>query len=397
LTAPIDLHAFGRDLEALNRRVAGLRTSASSFGEGEAGVLDAALLELETAEDELRACQDELEAASQQIVSRSGRRERENQLLRQIFRHLPFALFVLDRSGTIRQANPRAATMVGTPLEFLAGKPLPVFIDIAARAPFRSHLAAVLHSGHSSVFGCQFSGHGHPQTVQVVISLLTAPDSTHPAALAAAWTGGFTPEPRPPALPRASQVPTAVDASVRLAVMSEMTRLLLSRVDDERLLQAAARLLIGECAQWAIIDLVKDGKPEREAVAGKRGPLTVAEPDSQVIRDLIATGGPILLEPIEDDAAFGRTPSGAPILAAARAGSLVSVAIPYPGASPAQGVAGALTLVRRDGHRGFSLADVGLFTEIAAHISMALGNRGRLHPVEMPALAAQTADGSSSS
>jgi phosphoserine phosphatase RsbU/P len=112
-------------------------------------MLDAAFLELETAEKELRACHDKLESSIQQMVDRSGRHDRERQLLRQVFRHVPFGLFILDASGAIRQANPPAAAMTGTPLEFLAGKPLAVFMSMASRAAFRSHLAAVLRSGRS--------------------------------------------------------------------------------------------------------------------------------------------------------------------------------------------------------------------------------------------------------
>jgi GAF domain-containing protein len=93
-----------------------------------------------------------------------------------------------------------------------------------------------------------------------------------------------------------------------------------------------------------------------------------------VVRDVIAGRGPVVLDPVEDDDAFGHTPSGAPILAAARARSLVSVAIPGPVADGP--VAGVLTVIRRDGRRGFALADAALFTGIAAHLSITLANQG---------------------
>jgi exonuclease VII small subunit len=96
---PLDLRTFSRDLDALNRRVADLRTSRLSLVEGDPAMLDAALLELETAEEELRACHDELESSIQQVMDRSGRHDRERQLLRQAFRHVPFGLFILDAGG----------------------------------------------------------------------------------------------------------------------------------------------------------------------------------------------------------------------------------------------------------------------------------------------------------
>jgi phosphoserine phosphatase RsbU/P len=374
---PLDLRTFSRDLDALNRRVADLRTSRQSAGDSDPAMLDAALLELETAEEELRAAHDELESSIRQIVDRSGRHDRERQLLRQVFRHVPFGLFILDASGAIRQANPPAAAMTGTPLEFLAGKPLPVFISMASRAAFRSHLAAVLRSGRSAVLACELTVRGHPADVRLALSRLTGPDSERPLALAAAWADADAPaEAAPAASPRAPQVAEMADASLRLEVMGRMTRLLLSGLDETRLLPATAELLAADCADWAITDLLRHGKLVRRAVAGPRGPLITSDPDSQVIRDVMETGGPVVLDPIADEAAFGRTPEGAPILVGAQAGSLVSV-----GLIRAETIVGALTLIRREDRPGFSLADAALFAEIGTHITITLGNRGMLDDI----------------
>jgi GAF domain-containing protein len=87
-------------------------------------------------------------------------------------------------------------------------------------------------------------------------------------------------------------------------------------------------------------------------------------------------GGPVVPDPTEDEAAFGRTPEGAPILAVAQAGSLVSV-----GLTGAERIVGALTLIRREDRRGFALADAALFAEIGTHIAITLGNRGMLDGV----------------
>jgi len=371
---PLDLRTFSRDLDALNRRVSDLRSSRLSLGNGDPAMLDAAFLELETAEEELRACHDELESSIQQMVDRSGRHDRERQLLRQVFRHVPFGLFILDASGAIRQANPPAAAMTGMPLEFLAGKPLPVFVSMASRAAFRSHLAAVLRGGRRAVLACELTVRGHPANVRLTLSRLTGPDSERPLALATAWTDADVPaEAAPAALPDAPQMAEMAGASLRLDVMGRMTRLLLSGLDEARLLPATAQLLAADCADWAVIDLLHHGQPVRRAVAGPSGPLTKSDPDSQVIHDVVDTGGPVVLDPIEDEAAFGRTPEGAPILAVAQAGSLVSVSLARDGT-----IAGALTLIRRDDRRGFALADAALFAEIGTHIAITLGNRGML-------------------
>ncbi|HEV2451355.1 MAG TPA: PAS domain-containing protein [Streptosporangiaceae bacterium] len=370
-TQALDLQAFSRDLDALNGRVSQLRMSSVSAGDSRGDALDAALLELEMAEEELRACRDELEISSQQITRQLGRHERERQLLRQVFRHAPFGLFVLDAHGAIRQANPRAAAMAGTPLEFMAGKPMPVFIDMAARATFRSHLASVLRSGRESMIRTQLAGRAHPVDAWIGLSRLTGPDSSQPLAMAAAWAGKMTVEIGPAPYPKAAQVAAMVDGSLRLEVMGRMTRLLLSESDASRLIPAAAQSLTADFADWAVIDMLRDGRAERRAVAGPRGPLTTADPDCRVVKDVLKSGGPVLLDPIEDEDAFGHTVSGTPILAAARAGSLVSVALPADGQ-----VSGVLTVIRRAGRRGFSMADAGLFAEIGAHIGLTLSNRG---------------------
>jgi phosphoserine phosphatase RsbU/P len=373
----LDLRTFSRDLDALNRRVADLRTSRLSLAENDPAMLDAALLELETAEEELRAAHDELESSIQQMVDRSGRHDRERQLLRQVFRHVPFGLFILDASGAIRQANPPAAAMTGTPLEFLAGKPLPVFISMASRAAFRSHLAAVLRNGRSAVLACELTVRGHPADVRLALSRLTGPDSERPLALAAAWTNADAPAEAAQAVsPPPPPVAEMADASLRLDVMGRMTRLLLSGLDEAGLLPAAAQLLAAECADWAIIDLLHHGKLVRRAVAGPRGPLTTSDPDSELTSDVMDTGGPVVLDPIEDEAAFGHTPEGAPILAVTQAGSLVSV-----GLARAETIVGALTLIRREDRPGFSLADAALFAEVGTHIAIVLGNRGMLDDV----------------
>ncbi|HEX4063601.1 MAG TPA: PAS domain-containing protein [Streptosporangiaceae bacterium] len=371
MTTPLDMRTFGHQLDAFSSRLAGLRSSSRTPEDTEAELLAAALLELETAEEELRVCHEQLETTSDQIAHRSARHERDRVLMRQVFRYAPFALFILDATGTVRQANPRAAALTGTPLEFLAGKPMPVFIDMAARAAFRSHLHAVLHTGRPAVLGIKFTGRGHPLDVQLAVSRLTGADSSHPALLAAAWAPLLAGEPVPPVFPRAAQVTAMVDGALRLELMSQVTKLLLSRAGDPGLLPEVAQLLIAEQADWAIIDLVTNGKPNRHAVAGPRGPLTTVQPECPVIRDVVAGKGPVVLDPVEDEEAFGRTPSGVPVLAAARAESLISVALP----GSAGTVAGVLTVIRRDGRRGFSLADAGLFTELAAHISLALRRR----------------------
>jgi PAS domain-containing protein len=71
----------------------------------------------------------------------------EHALLARILQELPAAIFVLDRHGVIRRANPRSATELGLPPGNLPGKPLAALLDLRWRPAMRSALSSVLRDG----------------------------------------------------------------------------------------------------------------------------------------------------------------------------------------------------------------------------------------------------------
>ena len=130
-------------------------------------MLDAVFLELELAQEELRVMHEEVTEQSQEVSRHSDAVDRERTLLRAVFGELPVPVFVLDDGGFIRRANGAAAELLGTSTAYMAGKPFPVFVDLAARPPSESAMPIgkvavtllVFRSTRDTVWSPQFGTH----------------------------------------------------------------------------------------------------------------------------------------------------------------------------------------------------------------------------------------------
>ena len=140
--------AFEQEFADFNHRVTALRAAR----EDSPDVLDAVFLELELAQEELRVMHEEVTEQSQEVSRHSDAVDRDRTLLRAVFGELPVPVFVLDDGGFIRRANGAAAELLGTSTAYMAGKPFPVFVDLAARAALRSQLSAVLRGAGPVAF-----------------------------------------------------------------------------------------------------------------------------------------------------------------------------------------------------------------------------------------------------
>ena len=56
-------------------------------------------------------------------------------------------MFLLERDGTIRRANRRAADLLGSRPGYATGKLLTAFVDLRSRAAVQTQLAAALRTG----------------------------------------------------------------------------------------------------------------------------------------------------------------------------------------------------------------------------------------------------------
>ena len=377
-----DFEAFDRRLDDLGFRIAALRTARECSPEHALATLDAALVELEVAERELRDHREELARGADRPGDRST--DRERRVLRAVFQDLPVPVFVLDRGGSIRRANRGAADLLATAAAYVTGKPLSLFVDLSHRAAFRSHLSAMLRDGGVTSFDTRLVRQTRSADVRLHLLRLDLPSETRPlvAAVVTPYVAAGPDLPDVSAGPRhhdnIGDEQVLVAAARRLDLLARTTRLLLHEdsLNEPVALGRAARMLQGEFADWALIDLVRDNEVQRAVVAGpddvdgRSGTSLLGELDptaSEIPGDVIEAGASLLHPLIESEEALGVTEGGLPVLAALHAGSVLCVPL-----RDDAGVLGALTLVRRSGRSGFGLADLGLLEEVGEHLGLAI-------------------------
>ncbi|GIH68347.1 SpoIIE family protein phosphatase [Sphaerimonospora thailandensis] len=371
---------------------------------------DAALRELETAEDLLRDALAELGRARRR---RDGGALREHKLLRQVFRSLPIPVIIVDTGGTVRRINNETTRLLGSPAGYLIGRAFPLLIDVAGRAAFRAHFTTLLRGEETSSFQTRLAHQGRAHVVRLVLSRLRMPGEPQEMIAAVVLPAQPPPtQPPPTGTPRterrvseapgpvcdewtspAGSPPDLMAAARRHELLSRFTRLLL---DEESLrepvaLLRAARLLAAETADWVIADVIRNGDPygatvnraavnqaavdradiQRVIVVGpgdqpfgrlQRMIEETSPAEAPMIEQVLATRSGIVHEMLADDSLLGGN-----VLSGMRAGSLLSVPI-----RTDDEVHGVLTLVRQRDRRPFGLADLGLLEEIGMHLGLAM-------------------------
>ncbi|HEY4462034.1 MAG TPA: SpoIIE family protein phosphatase, partial [Streptosporangiaceae bacterium] len=356
-----------------------------------------------------------------EIAERSEGSDRERALLRAVFAELPVPVFVLDHSGSVRRANRAAAELLGTSPAFVAGKPFPVFVDLSARAAFRTRLSAVLRNGETASFASVITASQRRLRASIMLARLEPPSQSHPLVAAAILPPGRVPEASgarpapaparqatdehgaPAALPAAGSRGTGsaadrspgdgtpgdgrpgydqamVAAARRADLLYRVTRLLLEEqsLSEPVTLHRVAWLLRGEAAAWVIIDLAREDRMTRAVVAGPDGgPATALvagdpAPETPLHAEVMETGKAALHPVIPDENALGVTAGGRPVLMEIGAGSLLSVPL-----RTGDVTTGVLTLVRPPEQPVFSLSDLRLFEEIGEHLALALRTERR--------------------
>ncbi|GII26573.1 SpoIIE family protein phosphatase [Planotetraspora mira] len=355
-----DIAELERSLSGLADRIAALRDDPGS---------GAALRELENAEELLRDALGELARSRRR---KDGGNQREQKLLRQIFRALPIPVIIMDTGATVRRINNETTRLLGSPAGYLIGRAFPLLVDVTGRAAFRSHLTTVLRGEESAAFQTRLAHQGRTHTVRLVLSTLRMPGEPQEMIAAVVL-------PTEVQLPQAQESSGDPDEAVIMAaarrheLLSQLTRLLL---DEESLrepvaLIRAARLLAAETADWVIADVIRDGRPHRAAVVGPADqPLGRLQRDLEgmdpaavpIVGQVLSTQSGIVNEMLTDDTLLGDD-----VLEAMGAGSLLSVPI-----TTGDRIGGVLTLVRSRDRQPFGLADLGLLEEIGLHLGLAI-------------------------
>ncbi|GAA0998469.1 hypothetical protein GCM10009555_097780 [Acrocarpospora macrocephala] len=325
--------------------------------------------ELAAAEELVRDALAELSRARKR---RDGGPQREQKLLRQIFRTMPVPVIVMDPSGTVRRINNETTRLLGSPAGYLIGRGFPLLIESSQRGAFRAQLSAALRSEESTTFETRLNHHGRTHTVRLVLSRLRMPGEPQEmvAAVALPTEVQLT---EPPDHAEAPDEALFLAAARRHELLSRLTRLLL---DEESLrepvaLIRAARLLAAETADWVIADILRDGVPHRAAVIApsaepvarlQRAVEALPPADAPLVAHVLATQSGLIHEMLTDEGLLGDD-----LLAQMRAGSLLSVPI-----RTDDEINGVLTLVRLRDRPPFGLADLGLLEEIGGHLGLAL-------------------------
>ena len=128
--------------------------------------------ELEVALEEIQALWDELGAQADRLAH-----ERERHAA--LFERAPFACLVTDVHGIVREANLAALALLEVPADYLAGKPLAIFIAEDEREAFRVRLAHAVRTPERLVESWLTrlkSARGKPRDVKVDLRPLPGDD-----------------------------------------------------------------------------------------------------------------------------------------------------------------------------------------------------------------------------
>lgn len=364
-------------------------------------LLDAALTEVDAALDALASDQTD-EAGDGAIggsVPDSVRAERR--LLHAAFQEAPVPLFLLEADGTIRRANNKAAELLGASAGYATGKALTVFVDLPLRAATASQLAAVARTGKPRRSACRLLTAGG--TVDRVLSASAVDLPGDPPLLVVTVTPGqaAVSSPEPGSGPGSGPAPTGAararpsspgkalssgkepgqalrDMTRRIDMITGVTRLLLdnSTFSEAVTLQRCARLLAGEIADWAIVDVERDGRLRRQYAAGPRGSrpdeaarvVRGVDPDTSSLPWQVHTAGKsALVTLVDEQGLLGTTADGTPLALLLGATSVVSVPI-----ADGETSYGTLTLARRAARGPFEIADLALTEDIGGHLATAM-------------------------
>ena len=92
---------------------------------------------------ELEVAYEELEQQGEELSDTREALERQRHRYRHLFDEAPFGYLVTNVHGVVEEANRVAADMFGVRQDWLPGKPLPVYLEMADRQAFRNLLSRV--------------------------------------------------------------------------------------------------------------------------------------------------------------------------------------------------------------------------------------------------------------
>jgi PAS domain S-box-containing protein len=357
-----------REINDLETRIGELRQAAAVPMPDLKATLDAAMIELGVALSSLRTL------GGARTNESSSLADEERKVLRTAFQAAPVPLFLLDRDGDIRRVNGQAAQLLGTSPGYVAGRPFPVFFDLATRAALRSQLAAVVRTGERRQLEVRFLGEKAP--VDALVTLVTAQISGEPDPMvvaAAVPLSGRLPEPEPSA--DAAAADAAVTAVLhRMDLLAMSTELLLDEpvFNEAVALRRCGRLLASELADWVFVDVLDGNELRRQVVFGPQ------EANRTVRSVEILAPGPLSLAVhgnrqaalhahLEDLELLGSDPNGIAVCSLLGVTSVLCVPI-----QEGDNCLGTITLAGGAAGGHFDLTDLGVVQRVAHHLALVI-------------------------
>jgi len=377
-----------QELADLTARRDALRQAATLSGANLRPTLDAALAELDAAVDALAAVGEGTGGGPANEASLDALHA-ERRLLRALFHEAPVALILVERDGTVRRVNQAAGELLDTGTGYATGRPFKAFVDLPSRAAVDSQLAAVIRTGKPRQLRCELLTATGTAECELIAGLarprgdadqlVVAVREMGPPSPRGGRAGTGTRRKAGRAQP-AKEVPSPVVTAMtrRLDLMTSVGRLLLENapLNETVALQRCARLLAGELAALAIVDVARGERLRRQCAVGAQDEQsaelarTVAAQDPQpgslpyTVHDSRSSQ---LITHAEDASTLGVGPDDVPLLLLLGATSVLSVPL-----SDGERCYGALTLARRPGAGHFEMADLGLLEEIGEQLALAI-------------------------
>nr|WSW70688.1 PAS domain-containing protein [Streptomyces sp. NBC_00995] len=378
-------HPPGRGFEDFAVRVDELRAARANSGSDPSVLLDAALVELEHAVGTMLSVSGPSPSSRNRPPSAAGAEQR---LFKAIFENLPLPVALVDGGTVVRRVNAAASDLTGMPAGYAAGRPMSGFLRPGDRPALRSQTAAVARGEGSRSLTAQLARRTGGR-VRVTLSETRLPGETEPAVLVVLWPtsdGTWSAAERPdPAAPPARASVAVRDAT--LMDLMDRTSLGLLRMGTEGpvvALRAATAALREELADWAVLDLLRDGVLTRHIVSGPEETVDpglekeIAHQDPRhcpVVVEAVGAASAVLDVLTEDRRRFGLDGEGTPLMGRADVGSLLTVALTAAAGAPP--VRGAITLLRTGGRPSFSMAEAGCVQRIAGHMTVVAEQWGR--------------------
>ncbi|MER7726907.1 PAS domain-containing protein [Streptomyces sp. NPDC096323] len=369
-------HAFGREFEDFAARVEELRAAQANRDSDPAVLLDAAMVELEHAVDFMLPAYEEFTSSPSRPPS--GARA-EQRLFKAIFENLPVPVALVDGETVVRRVNAAAADLTGLPAGYAAGRPMSGFLRPGDRPALRSQTAAVARGEGSRSLAAQLSQRTGSR-VRVTLSEAHLPGESEPAVLVVLWPTSdhaWSPAERP-APPAAASVSVAAREATLMDLMDRTSGALLRAAEGPATaLRAATSAVREELADWAVLDLLRDGVLTRHVVIGPEETddpgleKEIAQQDPTacpVVVEVVGAASAVLDGLAEDRGRLGLDSAGASLMGRADVGSLLSVALTAAvGGPPARG---AVTLLRTGVRPSFSLAEARCVERIVGHMAL---------------------------